>query len=158
MKLYRVTNLKFADTFNGQGASFEDGARWNSPGHPVIYFGLDMSTSLVEAANYHPSPRLVPKSHCKAIYQVDDSVPMVKLDANDLPDDWQAMPYPSTTQKIGDSFLTAKDALLLLVPSVAVGVGELLLAVANPLHPDIKKIELLETIQPVYSDRMFTGI
>ncbi|CAM3766033.1 RES domain protein [Vibrio aerogenes CECT 7868] len=158
MKLYRVTNKCFADVYSGRGASFDDGARWNSAGHPVIYFALDMGTALVEAANYHPTPRLVPASHCKAIYNVSPEIAIKRLDQQQLPEDWQTMPYPQSTQQIGDEFLQSQQALLLLVPSVAVGIGELSVAVANPLHPQISHITLEEIIQPVYSPRMFSGL
>ncbi|MBM7036124.1 RES family NAD+ phosphorylase [Vibrio ulleungensis] len=158
MNLYRVTNSKFANNFSGRGASFDDGARWNSAGNPVIYFALDMGTALVEAANYHPTPRLVPRTHCKAIYTVPNLVPIHRLDTNDLPDDWQSVPYPASTQRIGDQFLQAKQALLLIVPSVAIGLSESSVAIANPLHPDINEIKLIECFSPVYSERMFSGL
>lgn len=158
MNLYRVTHMNYASHFNGRGASFEDGARWNTPGHPVIYFGLDLGTALVEAANYIPSPRLVPASHCKAIYTVSDDVSIRKLDLSTLPDDWDSMPYGLSTQRMGDIFLEANDALLFLVPSVALGSADYAIAIANPLHPDIVKIELIQIIQPVYSERMFQGL
>ncbi|MFV8385238.1 RES family NAD+ phosphorylase [Vibrio parahaemolyticus] len=159
MKLYRVTNKKWADTFNGLGASYEDGARWNSAGYPVIYFALDLATAMIEAANYHPSPDLIPPSHCKAIYEVDDDILIEKLDPSLLPDDWDKMPYPKSTQVIGDAFLSSKSAAILLVPSVGVGVSsEYLIAVVNPNHPDINKIRLIDTQQPVYSKRMFAGL
>ncbi|ORT49530.1 hypothetical protein ST37_14140 [Vibrio sp. qd031] len=158
MNLYRVTNSKFANNFSGRGASFDDGARWNSAGNPVIYYALDMGTALIEAANYHPSPRLVPRTHCKAIYTVPNSVPIHSLDTSKLPEDWQSMPYPASTQRIGDQFLLAKQALLLIVPSVAIGLSESSVAIVNPLHPYINKIKLVECVQPVYSERMFSGL
>jgi RES domain-containing protein len=158
MKLYRVTNKTYADDFSGRGASFEEGARWNSAGHPVIYFGLDMATALVEAANYHPSPRLMPATHCKAIYELTSVCSIERIDLAQLPPDWQAMPYPASTQKLGDDFLDANRALLLLLPSVAVGIEEHALAVLNPLHPEVTKLKLIDIIQPVYSHRMFTGV
>lgn len=159
MKLFRVTNARFAGTYNGLGASFDDGARWNSPGIAVIYFALDMGTAMVEAANYHTSPRLIPPSHCKAIYNADDDISMETLDPALLPPDWNRMPYPPSTQKIGDEFLNSCRSALLLVPSAAVNVtSENLIAIANPHHADINKITLIEKLKPVYSSRMFTDL
>jgi RES domain-containing protein len=158
MNLYRVTNFEYAGNFNGRGASFIDGARWNSAGRPVIYFAMNMAAALVEAANYHPSPRLMPKSHCKAIYELEDTVSIDRLDWSALPADWQEMPYPVSTQLIGDAFLDSGKALLLLLPSVAVGLNDYSIAIANPQHEDMKKIKLIDTIKPVYSGRMFSGI
>lgn len=158
MRLFRVTHQNFAAVFNGRGASFEDGARWNTSGHPVIYFALDMATALVEAANYLPSPRLVPAAFCKARYEVEHPSTQT-LDLKRLPEDWQSFPYPVSTQEIGDQFLEAGEALLLLVPSVALGVGGgHVIAVANPNHPEIHNIHLLDREQPVYAERMFQGI
>lgn len=159
MKLYRVTNKKWAGSFNGLGASYEDGARWNSAGIPVIYFAMDMGTAMIEAANYHPAPGLIPSTHCKATYEIDDDISIEKLDPSLLPADWDKMPYPRSTQQIGDKFLTAGKTAILLVPSVGVGVSsEYLIAIANPNHPDINKFSLESTVQPVYSERMFKGI
>ncbi|MEG3765472.1 RES family NAD+ phosphorylase [Alteromonas sp. 14N.309.X.WAT.G.H12] len=159
MKLYRVTNQKFANIFNGKGASYEYGARWNSAGYPVIYFALDIGTAMIESANYNPSYRLIPPSHCKAIYSVDDKVTIKRLPAKTLPADWDKMPYSSTTQKIGDEFLSAQNSLFLLVPSVGAGLDdESKIAIANPNHPEIKKIRLIRKIRPVYSDSMFSGL
>ena len=159
MKLYRVTNRKYASNFSGKGASFADGARWNHAGQPVIYFATDMATALVEAANYVPSPQLIPATYCKAIYEIDGEIPMIYLPPEDLPADWDAMPYPASTQAIGSLFLDNVSAALLMVPSVGVGVAtEYNVAVANPNHPSIKSISLIDTIQPVYSHRMFKGL
>lgn len=158
MKLFRITNRLYANNFSGKGASFEDGARWNSAGHPVIYFGLNMATAMVEAANYLPNPRLVPVSHCKATYELPETVSSLELAISNLPDDWQDMPYPRSTQMIGDEFLMSQKALMLKVPSVAVGAGEYAVAVVNPQHPDIHQIKLTGTEQPVYSTRMFSGL
>lgn len=162
MKLYRVTNEKFADSYNGMGASYDVGARWNSAGTPVIYFALDMATAMVEAANYHTSPRLIPPSHCKAIYTTDENISMELFDVANLPPDWNKMPYPASTQVIGDEFINSKRAALLYVPSAAINVdSEYMIAIANPLHPDIRKhnmITLIDKLKPVYSERMFQGL
>ncbi len=159
MKLFRVTNERYANHFNGKGVSYDFGARWNVAGQPVIYFATDMATALVEAANYLPAPDLVPATHCKATYIVDGEVPIEYLDSNVLPDDWDAMPYPASTQLIGEQFLLKCDALFLMVPSVGVGSrDEYNVAVANPLHPLISSISLVNTIKPVYSPRMFGGL
>ena len=99
----------------------------------------------------------MPASHCKAIYEVDDRVPIEKLEASLLPADWDGMPYPKSTQRLGDLFLQANKALLLQVPSVGVGVKDIYsMVLFNPRHPDATKIKLIECIRPVYSPRMFT--
>lgn len=157
MKLYRVTNKRFADVFTYRGASFDDGARWNSAGHPVIYFALDMGTALVEAANYHPTPRLVPASHCKAIYNVAPDVAIQRLDLQTLPDDWQTMPYPQSTQRIGDEFCNHRkhcSCWYPVSPSASANFPS-----PSPTRVIRKSVRLpYQIIQPVYSPRMFSGL
>jgi len=80
------------------------------------------------------------------------------MNLSDLPDDWQEMPYPLSTQEVGTAFLESREALILLVPSVAIGIPECNVAVVNPLHPDIAKIQRQTIIRPVYSERMFKGL
>ena len=46
--------------FADWGASYRDGARWNEPGFPVVYFAEIPSVVMLEMAHYLPSPRLVP--------------------------------------------------------------------------------------------------
>ena len=60
MQLYRICPQSYLQDFSGLGASYKDGARWNSAGLPVLYFALSPATVLLEMANYLPSPRLVP--------------------------------------------------------------------------------------------------
>lgn len=60
MQLFRICPEPYLENPSGPGGSHQDGARWNSPGHPVLYFALSASTALLEMANYIPSPRLVP--------------------------------------------------------------------------------------------------
>jgi hypothetical protein len=63
MRLYRICPEAYLKDLSILGGSYRDGARWNSPGYPVLYFALSASTALLEMANYIPSPRLVPPSY-----------------------------------------------------------------------------------------------
>ena len=102
----------------------------------------------------------MPPSHCKAIYAADDTISIEYFDSSLLPSDWNKMPYPASTQAIGDAFLNAGKSTLLLVPSAAINLSsEYAIAIANPQHTDTQtKITLSDTLQPVYSARMFAGL
>ncbi len=63
MRLYRICPERFLENYSGLGASFQDGARWNSKGYPALYFALSPATAMLEMANYLPSPRLVPADY-----------------------------------------------------------------------------------------------
>jgi len=158
MRLYRICPEQFLENYSGLGASYQDGGRWNSKGHLVLYFALSPSTAMLEMANYLPSPRLVPDDYRLGIYELPDTVAISDLPAEQLPNNWAVYPYPTSTQKIGDEWLSNGNAFALRVPSTAVPCGLEKIAVINPIHPDCKKIHLSELVTELYNLRSFSGI
>lgn len=158
MRLYRICPERFLEDYSGRGASFRDGARWNSPGRPVLYFGCSAATALLEMANYLPSPRLVPADYRLGVYELPDSVAAHTLPREALPADWAVYPYPEATRRAGDAWLKAGRHLILLVPSAAVPGGLENIAVFNPVHRQYAEIRLIETYADLYNARVFSGI
>jgi len=158
MHLYRICPELYLDNFSGLGGSYRDGARWNSPGYPVLYFALSASTALLEMANYIPSPRLVPPSYRLGVYQLPKSVSVIELSAADLPTDWAVFPHPRSTRELGDRWLSARHSLLLLVPSTAVPEGLDKIAMFNPRHPESATLHLVRSISELYNERTFRGL
>lgn len=146
------------ENYTGLGASYKDGARWNSKGYPVLYFALSPATAMLEMANYLPSPRLVPADYRLGVYELPDTAVITELPDEQLPGDWAVYPYPTSTQQIGDKWLSNGDASALLVPSTAVSRGLEKIAVVNPAHPDSKKIHLVEAVTELYNQRSFGGV
>lgn len=158
MRLYRITKELYLKVFNGRGASFQNGARWNQGGFPVLYFAPNVGTALLEMANYLPSPRFIPPNYYLGIYEIDDQVSTKTLKVADLPSDWANYPYPSSTQKIGSQWLESLESLILYVPSTAVSKGLENIAVINPLHPEIDKLVLISSTTDLFNSRTFKGI
>ena len=158
MKLYRISPKQFLENYNGLGASYRDGARWNKAGTPVLYFALSPAVALLEMSNYLPSPRLVPKNYQMGVYELPDSAAIDTLPEVSLPANWGLYPYPASTQTIGDDWLKKGDGVALLVPSTAVPAGLEQISVLNPNHPDCKKLHLTLVTDSLYNDRMFSGI
>ncbi|VAW84840.1 hypothetical protein MNBD_GAMMA18-923 [hydrothermal vent metagenome] len=158
MRLYRISTEKYLKNLQGLGASYQDGARWNRPGQPVIYFSLSASVAMLEMANYLPSPRLVPKNYRLGIYEVPDNISSFDLSTAQLPNNWAEYPYPLSTQTLGGDWLEKGGALALIVPSAAVSGGLEKGAVINPLHPECSEIQLIDSTQGLYNKRMFSGI
>jgi RES domain-containing protein len=158
MRLYRITKLKYLTSYSGQGKSFQDGARWNSPGLPVLYFGSSPAVALLEMANYLPSPRLVPKDYNLGIYELPDSTKTKTLTVDDLPDDWADFPYPLSTQLIGSNWLNSNQELCLIVPSAAIPEGMENIVIVNPNHPQIGNLKLSSATPNLYNKRAFQGI
>ena len=157
MQLYRISPQAYLEDFSGLGASYQDGARWNSAGLPVLYFALSPATALLEMANYIPSPRLVPPSYRLGIYELPEQVKLDLFDSEQLPDDWAQYPYPKSTQTIGDQWLRSCETLGLRVPSTAVSAGLEQIVLINPRHPQIKELQLMDSINELYNKRSFMG-
>ena len=158
MRLFRITRIRYLENFTGRGSSFKNGARWNSPGLPVLYFASTPSVALLEMANYLPSPRLVPADYRLGVYQLSDNVSCKTYTVSDLPNNWSKYPYPKSTQKIGSQWLTGNDSLILIVPSVAVPAGMESIIVVNPLHPEIETLKLVQVEPDLYNSRSFQGL
>lgn len=158
MLLYRIGPGQYLENYGGLGASYQDGARWNSAGIPALYFALSPATALLEIANYLPSPRLVPDNYRLGVFQMSENISLDELAPEELPTDWAQYPYPSSTQIIGDSWLRDCNGVLLLVPSAAVSGGLEKIALFNPVHPDNTKITLIKTITDLFNQRVFSGI
>ena len=158
MHLYRIAPDRFLQDYRGLGASYRDGARWNPPGQPVLYFALSPATALLEMANYLPSPRLIPQGYRLGIYELPDTLRFHHLPDSRLPEDWAAFPYPAATQQIGGDWLRGGGEVGLIVPSAAVPEGLEKILVINPSHPDCEKIRLIKTAGDLYNKRTFAGL
>nr|WP_255346721.1 RES family NAD+ phosphorylase [Synechococcus sp. PCC 7336] len=149
---------KYLDNFSGQGKSFIDGARWNQPGLPVLYFASSPAVALLEMANYLPSPRLVPKSYRLGIYELPEDVSCETLTIAQMPKDWAKYPYPASTQAMGSDWLTRSTSLCLLVPSAAIPAGLEQIVAINPNHPEIGSLKRVDVKTDLYNERAFQGI
>ena len=158
MELYRITRIKYLENYTGRGGSFLNGARWNEPGIPVLYFATTPSVALLEMANYLPSPRLIPADYRLGIYHLPDNISSKTVMVKNLPSDWSRYPYPSSTQVLGSQWLNEGNSLILFVPSVAVPAGLENIAVINPRHPEIDRLQLISVKSSLYNDRAFRGI
>ncbi|NQY35702.1 MAG: RES family NAD+ phosphorylase [Alteromonadaceae bacterium] len=157
MNIYRIVPDIYVEDYTGKGASFEEGARWNLPGQPVLYFALSASVAMLEMANYFPSPRLIPKNRVLGIYSISDHIKYSELSPNDLPSDWADYPYPQSTQDIGAKWLACAKELFLKVPSVATPEGLESIIVVNPLHNDIDDLKFITAKNDFFNKRAFIG-
>lgn len=92
MRLYRICYADHLQNYQGLGASYQDGGRWNEPGIPVLYFAESASVAMPEMANYLPSPRLVPPTYRLGVYDVAGNLPMERWTTADLPSGWDRFP------------------------------------------------------------------
>jgi len=156
MDLYRITSEKYLENYSGLGASYNDGARWNLPGSPVIYYATTASVAMLEMANYIPAPSLVPANYRLARYEIK-SPTKEEVKVEDLPPGWDSFPHSPITQQIGSDFLAENKKLLLIVPSASVPGGGDKMGIFNPHNAKAKNIKLVEVYDGIYDNRIFSG-
>ena len=154
MLLYRATSQQYLEVYNGMGGSYREGGRWNRRGQPVMYFALSPAVARLEMANYLPAPDMVPEGYRIGEYRLDTDA-VSRLNPRTLPDDWMQYPYPRSTQQIGGMWLLRAEEAVLLAPSVTDTLNVDQIAMVNPLHPDVRSLQLLRQTDVLYSDRMF---
>lgn len=118
MKLFRLTQKKYSDDpFSPIGAR-RFGGRWNSKGTDALYFSESESLSTLEVfvhVNRHPE---IVKQYDLYCIELPNNL-IAQLEEENLPSQWNAIPFSESTQFIGNEFLTLADSefAALQVPS-----------------------------------------
>ena len=135
----------------GIGAAI-DGARWNSPGTKIIYTTDSRALALAELS-VHLTAGLIFDDYVMLTIQIPDDISIEELDPKTLPSNWNQHPYTKLTQKTGNDFILRNTSPVLKTPSAVVP-GDFNYLI-NPAHPDFKKINILETVDFPFDDRLF---
>ncbi len=155
MRLYRICRVDHLESYQGLGASYQDGGRWNEPGIPALYFAETASVAMLEMAHYLPSPRLVPSSYRLGVYEVAGKPSTECWTIVDLPAGWDRFPYPLSTQQMGSDWLKQGSASLLVLPSAAVPGGLENIVLVSPARLDSASIRLHALHERLYNRRAF---
>lgn len=149
MIVYRISNSLYSDDISGMGAKL-NGARWNSVGTPMLYTAEHISLSILEMlVNTNFKDYNIPLD---LLYiQLPDTAAIAEVKLNKLKSNWRE--DASFTRFMGDEFIKQQQSLLLKVPSVVVTQEYNYLA--NPLHPDFKKVKIIKTISFWPDKRLF---
>jgi RES domain-containing protein len=137
--------------FNGKGAS-KSGNRWNSKGTEIIYSAESRALAMAEVA-VHLSIATLPGDYVMIEIEVPDTIAVMNLEQDELPDDWNTHPHSITTQKIGDEFIDSEAYCLLRVPSAVVK-GDFNYLI-NPHHKDFNKIKIVGVADFPFDKRLF---
>lgn len=146
---WRVTKTRHP-VFDGTGAQLM-GARWNSPGRPVIYSADTFAGALLELLAHAARPRTLPGPHHAVRIEVPD-VLAEYLDPAALPgwDDRDSGP----ALEFGDRWLRERRSAVLVVPAIpARPVGHNVLI--NPEHPDVRAITVSAPFPVPWDERLF---
>jgi len=138
MRVYRITNTKYAHDLAGTGAALF-GGRWNRKGTALLYTGESREIALLETI-VHTPPLLIPSLDLLILEIPDDSI--TELTVSQLPANWQDYPAPAVLAQLGEKWVQEGEAIALKVPSCIVPSAQNYLL--NCRHPDYGQVKLIE--------------
>jgi RES domain-containing protein len=135
MRAFRIADGRFP-IFDGTGARLA-GARWNTPGRPVIYAAETFAGAMLEILAHGNLNRL-PRNYLFIEISIPDSIKVENAPRVDFSSRDESI--QASTRAFGDCWLLELRSAVLTVPSVVTGGVERNILI-NPLHPDFAKIE-----------------
>ena len=139
IKLFRISPPEHINDISGTGARIY-GGRWNHAGYSVIYTSGSRPLAALEFL-VHVSMALAPENLSIVEINIQKNIKRESVRKNQLPSNWQNYPAPEELANIGTHWIKSKSSLLLDVPSAVV--DKEVNTLINPLHPDIKFINLI---------------
>jgi len=151
IKLYRICATEHINDLSGTGARIY-GGRWNNAGYPIVYSSGSRSLAVLEFLVHVPMA-LAPDNLSIAEIIITDNVKRESITTSGLPSNWRGYPAPEQLAEIGTKWIKSKSSLLLDIPSAVVDqeVNTLL----NPLHPDMKHVNLVKVVEFYFDSRLF---
>ncbi len=144
MKVFRIEREKYLEvTLKGVGAALTEGYRWNSLNTYLVYTADSRALATLEVSVHLDFLEDLPKDRYYVEIEIPDSVEILELSIDQLPENWDSKPPILETQFIGDDFVSQNNAAVLKVPSAIVPPEFNYLI--NPNHPDSSKIRVVST-------------
>jgi RES domain-containing protein len=157
MKVFRIERQKYlSTTLQGIGASMTDGFRWNSQHTRIVYTSESRSLAMLEIAVHLNIQEDLPNDRYLVEIEIPDSLQILEVLLEDLPENWDAKPPSLNTQTIGDDFVFENDTAILKVPSAII--PEEYNYLINPSHVDAKKIKVLNVRKLEFDERLGKGM
>lgn len=149
MQVYRIQKAKYASDISGIGSTLVSG-RWHQTGkYPILYTSGNISLAILECLVHLPSVVNPPKLVLLTLEIPDAAI--VKMNRNDLPENWNKKGYFDIVQQWGVDWLESRSSLALTVPSVASPDFNILI---NPLHSDFSSVKIIDTKPITLDDRL----
>ena len=151
IKLYRICTIEHINDLSGTGARIY-GGRWNHAGYPIVYSSESRSLAALEFLVHVPMA-LAPDNLSIAEIIITDNIKRDSITSNELPSNWRGYPAPEQLANIGTKWIKSKSSLLLDIPSAVV--DKEVNTLINPLHPDMKYVNLAKVAKFCFDSRLF---
>lgn len=151
-RVYRILRKPFSKKpLDGEGA-YRFGGRWSSVGVRLAYTAEHLSLAMIEYF-VHIDPDDPPRDLVVVTADIPEGVSRIAIPAKQLPANWRRTPAPPGLAEIGDGFVRAGLAAVLVVPS-ALATEEANWLI-NPRHRDFAKIRVRPPEPFGYDARFF---
>ncbi|MDL1962846.1 MAG: RES family NAD+ phosphorylase [Deltaproteobacteria bacterium] len=151
IKLFRISTSEHINDITGMGARIY-GGRWNHTGYPVVYTSGSRSLAALEFLVHVPMA-LAPENLSIVEINIQENIEWESINESQLPSNWRDYPAPEQLANIGTNWIKSKSSLLLDIPSAVV--EKEVNALINPLHPDIKFVDLTNVEMFSFDSRLF---
>ncbi len=131
MKLWRLTRAPYL-ALDGSGPE-RHGARWTSPGLPVVNFATDPGLSVLVVLRYPP----------RDLVGVEDDYLLGWTETEAAPERIAYNPDPLIKRERGDAWLQSGRSMFAAVTSAVLPEADIIMM--NPRHPDAAQIPPLQT-------------
>ncbi len=152
MKVYRIEKIEFKDESPPRGSLNVPG-RWSTTDMWVVYTSENIALAKLETLANCGSK--IPEHRVLRIFEIDDRAPMVEISENDLPDNWNAIPYPSELASIIKGIIESKKFVSAIVPAVQSRYENNILLF--PDFPDFNKYVMEVDVNEEYFDSRLKG-
>lgn len=156
MKVFRIERKKYLKTsLKGIGAALTEGYRWNSLNTYLVYTAESRALATLEVSVHLDLTADLPTDRFFVEINIPETIPILEIQIDDLPDGWDSKPPILETQFIGDDFVKGNEAAVLKVPSSIIHQEHNFLI--NPNHPDSNKISVISTVPFAFDQRLKGG-
>lgn len=138
IKLFRISTSKHINDITGTGARMY-GGRWNHAGYPVVYTSDSRSLAALEFLVHVPMA-FAPENLSIVEINIQENIERESINESQLTLNWRNYPAPEQLASLGTNWIKSKSSLLLDIPSSLV--EKEVNTLINPLHPDIKFVNL----------------
>ena len=152
MLLYRVAKRVQAETaFRGSRRR----GRWHKLGTPMVYAADSPATAILETLVHIDRTALLVMPFVAFEVKLNPARHLLRLTHEELPDDWQAWPWPAATQEIGTFWFESRASVVLEVPSAVVPLQKNYLI--NIEHPSFEELEITGPVDFPIAPRLAGG-
>ena len=131
MKLWRLTRAPYL-ALDGSGPQ-KHGARWTSPGRPVVNFASEPGLAVLVVLRYLP----------RDLAGIDDDYLLGWTEIDAVPERLPFVEDQAAKRRIGDDWLASGRSLLAAVKSAVLPEADVVML--NPAHPDAARVPPLVT-------------